>query len=56
MYRLQKYDSEFRYFLGNYKTLKDAEQAKKALTDPEWPCWEGIRIVKLDKVSTQEKA
>ena len=48
-YLLVKYNNEFSHNLDDYDTREEAEYMKKALTHPDWPYWQGIKIIEIDE-------
>lgn len=48
MYRTQKYNNASRHELDRFDDLPAAIKSAKTLHNPDWPVWQGIRVLDDD--------
>jgi len=47
-YRTQKYNNDGRHELDRFENPQEAIKSAKALHNPDWPVWQGIRVLDED--------
>lgn len=48
MYRTIKFNNALRHVLDEYESKEEAIKSAKALHHPDWPVWQGIRVIDDD--------